>query len=285
MYLEPKAEFRADLHGRLAQPARLPLRAEHARRELDRREGAVRLAAAVREPPRRPELPARQHGRGDRHRALVRPRRRHAGGAARRSAGCSAPTSRSKAGRYKIARIYDAESWNPDLRAPLAAPGVDVKVGDFIVAINGAELKAPDNIYRLLDGTANRQTVLAVNSRPVLDGRAAGDGDPGRQRADAAHARVGRGEPPPGRQAVERPARLRPPAEHRAARLPELQPLLLRAAGQEGGDHRRALQRRRLGGRLHHRRPAARLRRLLQQRRRRSRALHEPGARASGGRR
>jgi tricorn protease len=73
-------------------------------------------------------------------------------------------------GRYKIARIYDTESWNPDLRAPLAAPGVDVKVGDFIVAINGIELKAPDNIYRLLDGTANRQTVLSINSRPVLEG-------------------------------------------------------------------------------------------------------------------
>ena len=75
-----------------------------------------------------------------------------------------------ESGRYRIARIYDTESWNPDLRAPLAAPGVDVKVGDFIVAINGIELKAPDNIYRLLDGTANRQTVLAVNSRPVLEG-------------------------------------------------------------------------------------------------------------------
>jgi tricorn protease len=73
-------------------------------------------------------------------------------------------------GRYKITRIYDNESWNPDLRAPLAAPGVDVSVGDFILAINGHELRAPDNIYRLLDGTANRQTVLAVNSKPVLEG-------------------------------------------------------------------------------------------------------------------
>ena len=75
-----------------------------------------------------------------------------------------------ESGRYKITRIYDTESWNPDLRAPLAAPGVDVSVGDFIVAINGTELKAPDNIYRLLDGTANRQTVLAVNIKPVLEG-------------------------------------------------------------------------------------------------------------------
>jgi tricorn protease len=73
-------------------------------------------------------------------------------------------------GRYKITRIYDNESWNPDLRAPLSAPGVDVSVGDFIVAINGIELRAPDNIYRLLDGTANRQTVLSVNSKPAMEG-------------------------------------------------------------------------------------------------------------------
>jgi tricorn protease len=73
-------------------------------------------------------------------------------------------------GRYKITRIYDNESWNPDLRAPLAAPGVDVNVGDYILSINGVELRAPDNIYRLLDGTANRQTVLTVNGKPVMEG-------------------------------------------------------------------------------------------------------------------
>ena len=73
-------------------------------------------------------------------------------------------------GRYRIARIFDNESWNPDLRAPLSAPGVDVNVGDYIVAINGTELRTPDNIYRLLDGTANRQTVLTVNNSPSLSG-------------------------------------------------------------------------------------------------------------------
>jgi tricorn protease len=73
-------------------------------------------------------------------------------------------------GRYKITRIYDNESWNPELRAPLAGPGVAVSTGDYILAINGMELKAPDNIYRLLDGTANRQTALTVNARPVMDG-------------------------------------------------------------------------------------------------------------------
>ena len=72
--------------------------------------------------------------------------------------------------RYKIARIYDGESWNPELRAPLSAPGLDVAAGDFILAINGINLVAPDSIYRLLDGTANRQTVLTVNSVPNPQG-------------------------------------------------------------------------------------------------------------------
>jgi tricorn protease len=74
------------------------------------------------------------------------------------------------AGRYKITKIYETEIWNPELRAPLAQPGQNIKVGDYVVAINGEELKAPDNMYRLLDGTANRQTVIAVNSQPSLAG-------------------------------------------------------------------------------------------------------------------
>jgi tricorn protease len=73
-------------------------------------------------------------------------------------------------GRYRVARIYDAESWNPDLRAPLATPGVNVSTGDYILAVNGVELRAPDNIYRLLDGTANKQTVLTVNARADMTG-------------------------------------------------------------------------------------------------------------------
>ena len=73
-------------------------------------------------------------------------------------------------GRYRITRIYDTESWNPELRAPLAGPGIDVTVGDFVLAINNVDLRAPDNIHRLLDGTANRQTVLTVGPRPAMEG-------------------------------------------------------------------------------------------------------------------
>ena len=70
-------------------------------------------------------------------------------------------------GRYRITKIYTGESWNPDLRAPLAAPGVDVHEGDYVLAVNGVELRAPDDLFRLLDGTATRQTVITVNAKPV----------------------------------------------------------------------------------------------------------------------
>lgn len=72
-------------------------------------------------------------------------------------------------GRYRITKIYTGESWNPQLRAPLAGPGIDVRVGEFILAINGTELRAPDSPYRLLEGTAGRQTTLRVG--PTASGR------------------------------------------------------------------------------------------------------------------
>src|SRR5205814_3504849 len=73
-------------------------------------------------------------------------------------------------GRYKVTRIYDNENWNPELRSPLGVPGVNVNVGDYILAINGTELTTPDNTNRVLDGTANRQTSLTINDQPTLEG-------------------------------------------------------------------------------------------------------------------
>lgn len=73
-------------------------------------------------------------------------------------------------GRYRFAKIYDGESWTPDVEAPLAAPGVGVSEGDYLLAVDGREITVGDNPYRYLDGTAGRQTVLTVNDRPTMDG-------------------------------------------------------------------------------------------------------------------
>lgn len=73
-------------------------------------------------------------------------------------------------GRWRIERIYTFESWNPDLSAPLDRPGLNVDEGHYLVAVEGTEVTADDDPYRLLDGTAGRQTLLHINDRPSMDG-------------------------------------------------------------------------------------------------------------------
>ncbi len=73
-------------------------------------------------------------------------------------------------GFYRIKRIYSGENWNPELRAPLSAPGIQVSAGDYIVEVNGRPLTSSTNIYSLFEGTANRQTLIRVNSTPARDG-------------------------------------------------------------------------------------------------------------------
>ena len=73
-------------------------------------------------------------------------------------------------GRYRIKRIYTGENWNPELRAPLSAPGVDVREGDYILAVNGRDLAPPENPYAAFVGTVGKQVQLRVNARPVADG-------------------------------------------------------------------------------------------------------------------
>jgi tricorn protease len=73
-------------------------------------------------------------------------------------------------GRYRIAKIYSGENWNPELRAPLSGPGIDVKEGDYLLAVNGVELDSSMNPYSLFDNTADRQTAIMVNDKPEMEG-------------------------------------------------------------------------------------------------------------------
>lgn len=73
-------------------------------------------------------------------------------------------------GRYRIKKIYTGENWNPDLRAPLSAPGIQVSEGDYLLEVNGRSLTPPANIYSLFEGTANRQTLIKVSKTPCAEG-------------------------------------------------------------------------------------------------------------------
>jgi tricorn protease len=73
-------------------------------------------------------------------------------------------------GRYRIAKILTGENWNPELRAPLSAPGIQVAEGDYLLDVNGVPVVPPTNIYKALEGTANRQTIIRVSKTPSAEG-------------------------------------------------------------------------------------------------------------------
>ncbi|HEX7895598.1 MAG TPA: PDZ domain-containing protein, partial [Terriglobales bacterium] len=69
-------------------------------------------------------------------------------------------------GMYRIKKIYPGENWDPELRSPLTEPGINVKEGDYLLAVNGRPLRAPQSPYELFVNTANDVVTLTVNSKP-----------------------------------------------------------------------------------------------------------------------
>lgn len=90
---------------------------------------------------------------------------------ARVTGGLLGANYRIENGRYRFARIFNGENWNPNLRAPLTQPGVNVREGEYLLAVNGRELRAADNLYSFFEGTANKSVILKVG--PNADGTGA----------------------------------------------------------------------------------------------------------------
>jgi tricorn protease len=76
-------------------------------------------------------------------------------------------------GRYRFARIYSGENWNPGLTAPLTQPGVNVQAGDYLLAVDGRNVTVRDSVYAFFEAKAGKQVVLRVG--PNADGTAARD--------------------------------------------------------------------------------------------------------------
>jgi tricorn protease len=68
--------------------------------------------------------------------------------------------------RYRFARIYTGENWNPQLRAPLTQPGVNVREGEYLLAVNGRELHAQHNLYQAFEASAGKAVRIKVGPRP-----------------------------------------------------------------------------------------------------------------------
>ena len=69
---------------------------------------------------------------------------------------------------FRIDKILEGATYRPELRSPLTEPGLGVKEGDVITAIDGISLKDVDNIYKLLIGKADVLTELSVGGRKVV---------------------------------------------------------------------------------------------------------------------
>ncbi|HEX9422953.1 MAG TPA: S41 family peptidase [Pyrinomonadaceae bacterium] len=75
-----------------------------------------------------------------------------------------------QSGRYWVSKIFQGENEEELYRSPLTEVGVNVNVGDYVLAIDGEEVKGTDDIYRLLRNKAENPVSLTVNTRPSLEG-------------------------------------------------------------------------------------------------------------------
>lgn len=71
-------------------------------------------------------------------------------------------------GKYRIKKIFNGESWNAKVRSPLSGPGIHVKEGDYLLAVNGVPLDTATNLYSYFTQTAEKQITISTSTTPVL---------------------------------------------------------------------------------------------------------------------
>ncbi len=86
------------------------------------------------------------------------------------SALLGAEVAADPSGYFRITDIFPGENWHQDFRSPLTEPGVNVKEGDYILAVDGVSTKGVDNFYRLLQNKADRLITLRVSAGPTATG-------------------------------------------------------------------------------------------------------------------
>ena len=69
-------------------------------------------------------------------------------------------------GRYRFKKVFGGLNWSPEARAPLTVPGVDVKAGDYLLAVRGVDLKPPTELYSLFENTAGKSIEITVGPSP-----------------------------------------------------------------------------------------------------------------------
>jgi tricorn protease len=71
-------------------------------------------------------------------------------------------------GRYRFMKVYGGLNWTPQLRSPLTEPGVNVKAGEYLLAVNGRDLPATTNLFSVFENTAGK--IVEITVGPNADG-------------------------------------------------------------------------------------------------------------------
>jgi tricorn protease len=72
-------------------------------------------------------------------------------------------------GAFRIAKIHEGAAWDADARGPLSQPGVNVKAGDYLLAVNGTPLDTSKDPWAAFVGLAGKVTSITVSSKPKKD--------------------------------------------------------------------------------------------------------------------
>lgn len=78
--------------------------------------------------------------------------------------------TRESNGYYKIDRILAPDPWDKDRSSPLMQPGINVKAGDYLVAIDRKPVNSVKNYFELLSNKGGKLVMVSVNDKPSLDG-------------------------------------------------------------------------------------------------------------------
>ena len=73
-------------------------------------------------------------------------------------------------GFFKIRKIYKGENWSDDTRSPLTEPGLKVKEGDYLIAVEGQPANSSREPWAYFQGLADRVVTLKINNKPSADG-------------------------------------------------------------------------------------------------------------------
>jgi tricorn protease len=76
----------------------------------------------------------------------------------------------SDGGYYRFTKIYPGENWSDDTRSPLTEPGLKVKAGDYLIAVNGEEAKSSRDVYAYFQNLADKLVTVKINNKPSADG-------------------------------------------------------------------------------------------------------------------